>query len=453
MHKNRHRIVAGWVALAGLLVLASGCQTPTDDGPPVLLFSANNQGVLAACGCPSNPSGGLAKRQGLVEQYRRTRRHILLVDGGDLFPDYEHAVKVEYVARAVGRAGYDAIGLGDQEFALGLDRLRELASTYRLPFVGANVRDSSGRLAFPPHVVREVGGRRIGIFAVIADRAYGWPPREWRKGLQVEPPIEAARREVKALADCDLRVAISHQPLSDTRQLAAEVPGLDVVISGHDETVLPKGEKIGHVLLVGTGESGRILGAIILGKGKAGSTDPPRRASLALDMTELSAHVPEATWVMDLYWDYVKEAKDQPPPDWNDAPIPAAYEPAETCGACHPAEVQQWLTTRHARAYESIRKAGRQEDPECLLCHTMGPGRQGGFVSIQKTPGLARVTCQACHIVTSDHAKKKIKPEPQLTIHSRLCMTCHGPVQSPDFDYFVAKPKILHRPPADESKK
>jgi hypothetical protein len=26
-------------------------------------------------------------------------------------------------------------------------------------------------------------------------------------------------------------------------------------------------------------------------------------------------------------------------------------------------------------------------------------------------------------------------------------MSCHGPVQSPNFDYFVAKPKILHLPP------
>jgi glycosyltransferase involved in cell wall biosynthesis len=114
---------------------------------------------------------------------------------------------------------------------------------------------------------------------------------------------------------------------------------------------------------------------------------------------------------------------------------------------CHEAEDKAWQKTRHARAYPSIKKARRQDDPECILCHTMGYGRPGGFVSIAKTPALGRVTCQACHVVTADHNDKDVKAEPEIYINSRLCMSCHGPVQSPDFDYFVAKPKILHRPP------
>jgi len=170
-------------------------------------------------------------------------------------------------------------------------------------------------------------------------------------------------------------------------------------------------------------------------------------------MTELSAHVPDAPWVMDLYWAYVKEAKDKPPPDWLDTPIPTAWDPAEACGKCHPAEYRHWKTTRHARSYESIRKVRRHEDPECVLCHTMGFGRKGGFVSPAETPALGRVTCQACHVVAADHADKKIKPQPKITIHSRLCMSCHGPIQSPDFDYFVYKPKILHRPEGADSKR
>jgi hypothetical protein len=156
---------------------------------------------------------------------------------------------------------------------------------------------------------------------------------------------------------------------------------------------------------------------------------------------------------MDLYWKYVEESKDKPPPDWKLTPVPERYETSEACRKCHPAEYRAWQKTRHARAYESIKKARRQDDPECILCHTMGYGRPGGFASMAKTPGLGRVTCQACHVVTSDHADRKIKPEPKINIHSRLCMSCHGPVQSPDFDYFVAKPKILHKPPDADRRK
>jgi len=429
------------VAGAGILLFGAGlaCEPRAPREAPVLLFSANNQGILAACGCPGNPSGGFAKRQGLIEQYRRTRPHILLVDPGDLFPGHKNDVLVKYLARAAAQAKYDAIGLGDQEFLVGAERLRSLLAEYDLPLVCANVRDASGEFVVPPHRICRLNGLTVGIFAVLADRVYGFPPMEWRTGLVVEDPIVAAKREAEALAECDLVVALSHQPFPETRRLAAEVPGVDIVVSGHDTTTLLEPEQIGEAILIGAGQAGDILGALTLLR------DMPGGPEWTQTLTELSARVPGAKWVEDLYWDYVKEAKEKPETDW-DTPIPVTYEPAEACGECHDPEFKQWQTTAHARAYESIRKTGRQDDPECLMCHTMGFGRRGGFVSMAKTPALGRVTCQACHVVSSDHHKKGAKAEPKIFLSSRWCMSCHGMVQSPKFDYFTYKPRIQHRP-------
>jgi len=439
---------------AMVLALVAGCDLTNWREMPVLIFSADDQGVLAACGCPSNPSGGLAKRETLVEAFRRTRPAVLLVDAGDLMPEKPAPIKEKYVAMAAARGRYDAIGLGDQEFVLGVKRLKELAAEYKLPFICSNVRDAAGQTVFPTETVCTVPnpGRRgepikVGIFAVVADRAYGFPVVEWRTGLTVEPPAEAARREVEFLTQsgCDLVVALAHQDLEDSRALAAAVPGIDIIVCGHDERVLPKGERVGKTLLVATGETGRIMGALAL----APPLEPEGRPQVNLTMTELSAQVPDAAEIMDLYWQYVKEAKDKPPPDWDLTPIPPVYDTAEACGKCHEAEYKSWTKTHHARAFESIRKTGRQDDPECILCHTMGFGRKGGFVSMKETPPLGRVTCQACHIVAADHGEKKVKaPDPKIYINSRLCMSCHGVVQSPKFDYFTYKPRIVHKPPA-----
>jgi len=431
------------VLMAIFAALPGGCEPSEKGRGPVLLFCANDDGVLAACGCPSNPSGGLAKRQSLIEQYRHSRPEVLLVDAGDLFPYRRHDVKAKYVAQVLARSNYDAIALGDQECLLGADMLRRLQREEHLAFICANVRDEAGNFLAPPHVVRQIAGLRVGIFAVLADVGDDWQPRHWQKGLRIESPLEAARREVAALADCDLIVALSHQSLGDSRTLATTVPGIDLLIVGHEAKVLLKPERIGRTLIVGTGEAGRILGSISLDRGQGG------RPRLTLEMTELSARVPDAGWVMDLYWAYVKEAKDAPPPDWDITGIPDRFDSPETCGKCHAYEYEQWKKTKHAHAYETLRRTGRHEDPECLMCHTMGYGRTGGFTSMKETPGLAGVTCQACHSVRSDHAEKGVDPEPDINISSRLCMSCHGPVQSPDFDYFIYKPKSLHKNPDD----
>jgi hypothetical protein len=427
------------VLLAVLPFFTAGCEPNDADARPVILYAADNQGVLAACGCPSNPSGGFAKRQGLLEQYRRTRRHVLMVDAGNLMPDHRSAVKVTYLARALARADYDAVGLGETEFLLGVERLRDLRKQYDLPFVCANVRTADGEPVAETHLVREVGGVRVGITSVIADRAWGFPRREWRDGLTVEPPADAARREVPTLADCDVVVVLAHLDLAASEALAREVDGIDLLVAGRTYDLLRTPRRVGGTLLVAPGPAGRVLGCVTLARAADGGG-----LRLEHDVTVLSAQIPDAKWVMDLYWKYVAEAKDAPPPDWNQTPIPPRFETAEACKECHAQAYAQWRTTAHAHAYESVRKAGRHRDPECLLCHTMGLGREGGFVSMEKTPGLGRVTCQACHVVTSDHKEKGVKPDPRMAISSRLCMSCHGPVQSPDFDYYQYKPKIVH---------
>lgn len=441
----------GAAAVAAALV--AGCdgaaQRFASPAPPdsvTVLFSADNEGVLSSCGCSTSPAGGFARRQTVIDDFRRARRSVVVVDAGDMFHDRPNTIKARYLAMALGRAGYDAVAMGTLDFELGVDQVRSLAREYKLPFICANVRDGSGGLVFPPHVVRQAGKMRVGIFAVIADQAYGSPPREWRKGLRVEPPIDAARREVRDLAGCDLIVALSNQPLEKTRALASGVAGIHVIVSGHDETVLRQPAVVESTMIVGTGAVGRLLGSLTVTRG------PEGKPEMQMEMMGLSAKVDEAKWVMGLYWEYVRKAKDEPPPEWNQMAVPDKYQAADACMHCHEAEYRQWETTPHADAYAALKKAGKQDDPECLLCHTMGYGREGGFISMEKTPELGRLTCQACHVVVATHGSKSgadpnAKLDVRSNVNSRLCMSCHGLIESPDFDYITYRPKVVHGSP------
>jgi hypothetical protein len=443
-------VAAGAVVVA--LAMGIGCDggqrfaAPAPADSVTIMFSADNEGVLSSCGCAGSPAGGFAKRQTVINDYHRVRPNVVIVDAGDMFHDRPNTIKADYLAKALGRAKYDAVAMGTLDFDLGVDQVRAFAKEYAIPFICANVRDESGKLVLPPHVIRQAGAMKIGIFAVIADQAYGTPPREWRKGLKVESPIDAAQREVKDLAGCNLIIALSNQPLDGTRALAEKVPGISVVVSGHDDTVLKTPIHAGDTMIVGTGAIGRMMGALTVAPASGG---PP---TITMDMVGLSAKVDEAKWVMDLYWEYVRKAKDGPPPDWGDElPVPDKFQSAEECKSCHEAEYKQWQTTSHSKAFATLRKVGKQDDPECILCHTMGFGRTGGFFTIETTPDLGRVTCQACHVVVSTHGrpgqKGSEKLDPKTNVTSRTCMTCHALIESPNFDYDTYKPKIVHVSP------
>jgi len=79
---------------------------------------------------------------------------------------------------------------------------------------------------------------------------------------------------------------------------------------------------------------------------------------------------------------------------------------------CHRKQGESWAKTRMAKSFDALRPgmyAKEKElvglDPEadyteveaCLPCHTTGHGMVGGFVSFEKTPEMAGVTCEACH--------------------------------------------------------
>ncbi len=109
---------------------------------------------------------------------------------------------------------------------------------------------------------------------------------------------------------------------------------------------------------------------------------------------------------------------------------------SERCSQCHANIHQQWGNTLHSRAYESLEEIGQGANADCLGCHTVGFGEEGGFVDRTTTDVLAGVGCESCHGPAREHVDN-VNDEslrPVISISATICGKCHTGEHQPNFE-------------------
>jgi hypothetical protein len=112
-----------------------------------------------------------------------------------------------------------------------------------------------------------------------------------------------------------------------------------------------------------------------------------------------------------------------------------AYVGWKTCASCHEDLAAKWQTSRHARAFDSLKKTNQQNLPKCVACHVTGYERPGGYIDDELTPELTAVQCEACHGEGGKHAAGAGKTAIRTAPPVETCRKCHTPGQDPNFDY------------------
>ncbi len=103
------------------------------------------------------------------------------------------------------------------------------------------------------------------------------------------------------------------------------------------------------------------------------------------------------------------------------------YVGMEKCKECHPEHVETYSEWKYSRNFRILEMRGKEHDPKCLPCHTTGYGKPGGFISVEETPHMKNIQCEACHGPASLHVKAPTKEEHQRTLNipKNICTTCH----------------------------
>lgn len=112
------------------------------------------------------------------------------------------------------------------------------------------------------------------------------------------------------------------------------------------------------------------------------------------------------------------------------------YVGLETCAACHADINDSFANTAHAKALGVLKDAGSDGDPECLACHTTG------LSGAKYVDGA--VTCEACHGPGGEHVASGDPAAVAKGGGEAVCLKCHTPDWSPDFDYEAYLAKGVH---------
>ncbi len=368
------------------------------------------------------------------------------MDSGDFFgaAGAQDSLTTEFMVNAMDKLGYDVVTLGEREFNFGQAFLLGAFKKTKIDLVSANLVYADTKKPFvKPYVIRKMCGARVAFFGLIGTDVKIRTLLSER-ALEVRDPIATAKALVPELRKkADIVVLLSHIGLTEGQRLTLEVPGVDVMIFGHQPGLFREIAKTNNVINTRSGERGQYIPGIHL------VVEDEKITSYDGEVVTLDDKVPaddEMNRSVDAFNDEMNRrfSNATPAAAAQAASTPLAgdhYLGEKNCRRCHEAEYQMYSTQQHARAFATLTKNQRDASPDCLPCHVVGYGKAGGFVSKQTTPDLVNVQCENCHGMGTKHPTKG---EAAAVVGPDVCLTCHTHDQDPNFDYDQALTKIVH---------
>ena len=330
---------AARIIFAAVLGLAAAAGTPAaGQNPPdlILLFTGDVHSAVSPHRIfdeagRAEGRGGFARIAAMIKAEReRHGDRMLVVDVGDMIAGSLFQVIFQPEAaemRLMKMAGIEVTTFGNHEFDYGSAALARALTTAKVngaavPLVASNVafdpkdgQDDLLEAVFKDYPVDEYlvvdrNGLKIGLMGLMGRNAADDAPAA--APVVFTNMIARARETASILRErekVDLVIALSHAgttpdpKTSEDEKLAAEVPDIDVIVSGHTHRRLVSPILVGSTIIVGVGCRGEDLGDLRLERTAEGrfrvvsyalrpvTGDIPEDPEVAAEAAKLSARV------------------------------------------------------------------------------------------------------------------------------------------------------------------
>lgn len=220
--------------------------------------------------------GGSARLVTAIEEAKARSNNWILVDGGDQFQGtlFYTYYKGALAAEMMNKMGYDAMTVGNHEFDDGPEVLRGFMDAVDFPVLMSNA-DYSGEPLLADKLAKSViierGGERLGLIGLTpidTDELSSPGPN-----VIFTDPVGAVQAEVDLLTAEGVNkiIVLSHSGYNVDQRVAAETTGVDVIVGGHDNSLLsntiegargPYPTMVGDTAIVQAYAYGKFLGEL-----------------------------------------------------------------------------------------------------------------------------------------------------------------------------------------------
>lgn len=187
---------------------------------------------------------GVARTLAYLKTARANTPNLLVLSGGDTmnkgtpsWSDEYHCAEWPWFNGLI-----DAMALGNHEFDYGQDVFKGCQAGANYPVISSNYVGADGQpllntAAGKPYFVKEVGGVRIGAFALAGtDFDKLIPAANRATGATFADRVATARATIATLRDTEKVQAVvlfGHASREDDTALAQAVPGIDLILGSH----------------------------------------------------------------------------------------------------------------------------------------------------------------------------------------------------------------------------
>ena len=206
--------------------------------------------------------GGFANIATLVKREKAANPYTVYFDAGDYFtgPYISSLTKGEAIIDAMNYLGLDAACVGNHEFDHGWQNAREQFKKAKFPILNGNIFEKgTDKLHWNnPYIIKKVNGIRIGVIGMHGKFAfYDTTSDEMIQGVDARDEEVYLRRYITELKDkADIIVLLIHEGIPGRQsttgakdvarnlqrdiELAKNVPGIDIIVTGHAHQGTPQ---------------------------------------------------------------------------------------------------------------------------------------------------------------------------------------------------------------------